>query len=94
MSSNRIEQAADSNITEDTTRRCDDCDVILENEIELLTGVCDDCRGYTEDGCPICANEHIYKHRSYEDSDADGNRGRWAVTIHCELCVYDGGYYE
>lgn len=97
MSNLREDNAGNTIPTESQPRRCDDCDRVLENEIELLTGLCDECRPQysLENGeCPRCGNTYLQHRRSLEETDADGRRGRWLCEWYCELCGNEGGYYE
>lgn len=39
--------------------------------------------------CPNCGSTNIKISKSYENSDADGNRGIWMEWILCHNCGYE-----
>lgn len=48
----------------------------------------------TKDTCPACKEYDYFKvTTSLEDTDADGNRGRWMGTIECRNCGYEESHY-
>lgn len=52
---------------------------------------------YGEDNyltCEKCGHEWVQTPtKSYEDSDADGNRGRWMYCVICPQCNEEGCWY-
>ena len=40
--------------------------------------------------CPECGSEDIDVETSYENTDADGNRGIWMTFMDCNKCGCEG----
>lgn len=44
--------------------------------------------------CPDCGGEEFTAERSYENSDADGNRGIWLWIYTCTNCGWSKAYND
>jgi formate dehydrogenase maturation protein FdhE len=42
--------------------------------------------------CPVCGSYNVQSKTTYDQTDADGNRGRWMTSLKClePNCRYEG----